>query len=524
MAEEKVLHMSSGPHVRSRLNTGSVMLGVIISLMPATIIGIWNFGPSALCTVLASVAAAVLTEYLFDRIVHKENTVKDGSAVVTGILLALVLPNGTPLYIPVIGAVFAILVVKCFFGGLGKNFMNPALAARCFLLISFGTQMTRYEIDGVSGATPLATLASGGNESLLNMFLGRTNGVIGCSILGLLIGGIFLLVIGGITWQIPVSVLASFTLFMAIFGGHGFSPVYLLQQICGGGVVMAAFFMATDPVTSPVAGRGQLLYGCLVGVLSGLFRVYGSSADSVSYAVIISNLFTPLIDMMPVPKPYAYRKRRAEEKKQEGKKTSFRFPRQAVILCVITLIAGLLLSTVYGMTKAQIALKQEEEKTASYKEVLPDAEKFDTGSDLKSAVSALDGKTYGTSFGKVTIDGAVEGKDSSGKSVGYVISVTSGDGFNGDISLSVGILTDGTVNGISFTTLNETAGMGMKAEEPAFKDQFAGKNVDSFVLNKQGGSTEDNQIDSISGASITSGAVVNAVNAAVDFYRNQIAK
>ena len=129
MAEEKVLHMSSGPHVRSRLKTSSVMLGVIISLMPATIIGIWNFGPSALGTVLASVVAAVLTEYLFDRIVHKENTVKDGSAVVTGILLALVLPNGTPLYIPIIGAVFAILVVKCFFGGLGKNFMNPALAA-----------------------------------------------------------------------------------------------------------------------------------------------------------------------------------------------------------------------------------------------------------------------------------------------------------------------------------------------------------------------------------------------------------
>lgn len=522
MAEEKVLHMSSGPHVRSRLKTSSVMLGVIISLMPATIIGIWNFGPSALGTVLASVVAAVLTEYLFDRIVHKENTVKDGSAVVTGILLALVLPNGTPLYIPIIGAVFAILVVKCFFGGLGKNFMNPALAARCFLLISFGTQMTRYEIDGVSSATPLANLAAGGNESLLNMFLGRTNGVIGCSILGLLIGGIFLWAIGGITWQIPVSVLASFTLFMAIFGGHGLSPVYLLQQICGGGVVMAAFFMATDPVTSPVAGRGQLIYGCLVGILSGLFRVYGSSADSVSYAVIISNLFTPLIDMMPAPKPYAYRKRHAAE--DAGQKKPFRFPKPALILCVITLIAGLLLSTVYGMTKAQIALKQEEEKTASYKEVLPDADKFSTGSDLKSKVAALDGKTYGTSFGKVTIDGAVEGKNSSGDTVGYVIAVTSGDGFNGDISLSAGILTDGTVNGISFTTLNETAGMGMKAEEPAFKDQFAGKNVDSFVLNKQGGSTEDNQIDSISGASITSGAVVNAVNAAVDFYRNQIAK
>ena len=337
-----------------------------------------------------------------------------------------------------------------------------------------------------------------------------------------MIGGIFLWAIGGITWQIPVSVLASFTLFMAIFGGHGLSPVYLLQQICGGGVVMAAFFMATDPVTSPVAGRGQLIYGCLVGILSGLFRVYGSSADSVSYAVIISNLFTPLIDMMPAPKPYAYRKRHAAE--DAGQKKPFRFPKPALILCVITLIAGLLLSTVYGMTKAQIALKQEEEKTASYKEVLPDADKFSTGSDLKSKVAALDGKTYGTSFGKVTIDGAVEGKNSSGDTVGYVIAVTSGDGFNGDISLSVGILTDGTVNGISFTTLNETAGMGMKAEEPAFKDQFAGKNVDSFVLNKQGGSTEDNQIDSISGASITSGAVVNAVNAAVDFYRNQIAK
>jgi RnfABCDGE-type electron transport complex G subunit len=278
---------------------------------------------------------------------------------------------------------------------------------------------------------------------------------------------------------------------------------------------MGAIFMATDPVTSPVTSTGQLLYGAAVGILSGVFRVYASSADSVSYAIIISNLLTPLIDEISVPKPYGYR---SQSHSTEKKK----IPKSAVILCVITLIAGVCLSGVYNLTKDNIEQQQMAANVASYQEVCPDASDFTYDDAITAAVDALGGEVYGTDFGKVYINEAVTGNDASGNVVGYVISVTSADGFDGNITLSLGISADGTVNGISFTELNETAGMGMRCAEAEFKDQFAGVNVEKFTLNKAGGSTADNEIDSVSGASISSGAVVNAVNAALDFYAANI--
>lgn len=241
----KLMNVSSSPHVRSKLTTRHVMCDVILALLPATVMGVYHFGISALVTILTSIAAAVLTEFLFDKATGRENTITDCSAIVTGLLLALCLPNGVPLYIPVLGSVFAILFTKCCFGGLGHNFMNPALSGRCFLLISFAGVMSTYTVDGVSSATPLADLASGNAVSLVQTFLGANNGVIGCSTAGLLLGGIYLLIVGGITWEIPVSVLVSFTAFIALFGGHGFDVQYLLMQLAGGGIVMGAFFMAT---------------------------------------------------------------------------------------------------------------------------------------------------------------------------------------------------------------------------------------------------------------------------------------
>lgn len=526
-------HISSSPHTRSRLSTGEVMYDVVIALLPATFAGVFNFGLHALLVILASVIAAVTGEFVFDYICHKENTIRDGSAVVTGLLLALCLPSGVPLYVPAVGAVFAVVVVKGMFGGLGKNFMNPALAARCFLLISFGTAMTSYEYDAVSGATPLADIANGQTVNVMKLFLGSTNGVIGCSVFALMIGGLYLWVIGGITWEIPFSVLVSFWLFIAIFGGHGFEPYYMAAQICGGGIVMAAFFMATDPVSSPMTGKGQLIYGCIVGVLAGLFRVFGSSADSVSYAVIISNLTVPLIDEFVIPKPYAYRDQSGakgmvfsdepEKTETKAEKKAFTFPKAAVILCVITVIAGFALSYVYSITKDAIAEQQLKKNIASYQEVLPDATNFTYDEAISQKVTDLGGETYGTDFGKSVINDVIVGTDDAGNVVGYVISVTSNDAYDGSLTLSAGISADGTLNGISFTELNETAGMGMRAEEPEFKDQFAGKNVEKFTLNKSGNSSSDDEIDTISGASTTSGAVVNAVNAALDFYRNNIA-
>ncbi len=511
----KLYNVSSSPHVRNKLTTEKVMLCVIIALLPTTLIGCFVHGLNAVITICASIVAAVLTEYIFDKITHKPNTVKDLSAVLTGLLLALVMPEGTSVVLPILGSVFAILVVKNLFGGLGKNFMNPALAGRCFLLISFGTAMTNYQLDAVSSATPLADLANGTAVDLLSVFLGTSNGVIGSSALGIIIGGIFLLIVGGITIEIPAAALISFTVFMGLFGGQGFDPEYLAIQLCAGGILLGAIFMATDPVTSPVTSNGQIVYGILVGVLSALFRVKGSSADSVSYAIIISNLCVPLIDQYIIPKPHGHRP-------PKEKSSGSRVPRSAVILCVITLIAGLALSGVFALTEDTIAEQEALAAAEAYKEVLPEADSFQTNDAMSAAIAELDGGVYGEDFGKVTINDAFEAVDASGNVVGYVISVTSGDGFDGDITLAVGFTTDGTITGLSFTTLTETAGMGMRVDEEAFKGQFVGRNVSSFTLNKAGGSTAEDEIDSVSGASISSGAVVNAVNAALDFFASNV--
>jgi RnfABCDGE-type electron transport complex G subunit len=254
-----------------------------------------------------------------------------------------------------------------------------------------------------------------------------------------------------------------------------------------------------------------------VGILSGVFRVYASAADSVSYAIIISNLTTPLIDEITVPKPYGYRSNAMGQEK-----SSKRIPKSAVVLCVITLIAGICLSGVYSLTKDTIEEQQLAANAASYKEVCPDAETFEYDDAISAAVEALGGEVYGTDFGKSYINDVFVGKDASGNVVGYVISATSADGFDGTITLSVGISTDGTVNGISFTELHETAGMGMLCGESDFKDQFNGRNVAQFTLNKSGGASSDEEINSVSGASVSSGAVVNAVNAVLDFYAANI--
>lgn len=505
----KLYNVSSCPHVRSRLTTGEVMYDVVLALMPAAFVGVWHHGFHALLVILVSVLSAVLTEFVFDYIAKRPNTLKDGSAVVTGLLLALCLPANVPLYIPYTGSLFAILVVKCFFGGLGHNFMNPALAGRCFLLISFSGIVTDFSVDGISSATPLADLAAGETVNITEMFLGFGNGVIGGSVAALMLGGLWLWVVGGITFEIPVAALVSFSAFMALFGGQGFDPLFLLAHLCGGGIVMGAVFMATDPVTSPVTSSGQLIFGALVGILSGIFRVFGSAADSVSYAIIIANLAVPLIDEISVPVPYGCREQKAEKKG---------IPKSAIILCVITLIAGVCLSGVYMLTKDTIEQQQMAANAASYKEVCPDAENFRYDDQISAAVAELGGEIYGTDFGKVYINEVAVGTDASENTAGYVISVTSGDGVEGNITLSVGISPDGTVLGISFTELNETAGLGSLCGEDEFKSQFAGVATDKFILNKSGGSTAENEIDSVSGASVSSGAVVNAVNAALDFF------
>ena len=509
---DNLYNISSCPHVRSKLTTQGVMTDVLIALLPTAILGVVFHGFQAFLVIALSMCSAVVTEYLFNVVTKRKQTIYDRSAMVTGLLLALTMPAKVPFYLPILGSVFAILVVKCLFGGLGHNIMNPALTGRAFLLISFGSMMTVYSVDGVSAATPLALQGQGQTVELLPILKGSASGVIGTAARGLILGGIYLLLRGGITWEIPTSMIATTWLFLLIFGGHGFAPSYILPQLFGGGLLMAAFFMATDPVSCPSTRDGQLVFGIFAGLLIGLFRVKGASPDSTPYAVLIADLVGPVIDDLIIPTPFGYRI------PKERKKA---IPKPVIILLVITLVAGLALSGVYVLTKDTIAENQALANKAALMEVLPEATDFVSDDDLQAKISAQ-GDTYGADFGGAKIESAAMGVDASGNSVGYAVTVFNSDSYDGGLTLVVGIREDGTVNSISFTELHDTAGMGMKCGDPEFRDQFNNVKVEKFTLNKAGGSTEDDVIDSVSGASVTSGAVVNAVNAALDFVSDRI--
>ena len=298
--------VSSNPHIRSKSTTSGIMLAVVMALMPATGFGIYNFGPRAISVILVTIAGTVLTEYLFG-LYRKKLTITDLSAVVTGLLLALNLPVSIPLWMAFLGGVFAILVVKMLFGGLGQNFMNPALGARCFLLISFPTAMTAFSCDAYSGATPLAALKAGETVNVFQMVIGRTGGTIGeTSVIALVIGACFLILLGVIDLRIPGSYIVSFVIFITIFGGHGFDPAYISAQLAGGGLMLGAFFMATDYVTRPITSKGQYVFGIFLGIMTGIFRIFGPGAEGVSYAIIIGNLLVPLIEKITKPVAFGY--------------------------------------------------------------------------------------------------------------------------------------------------------------------------------------------------------------------------
>ena len=318
---EQMLNVSSNPHVRDKMTTSRIMQLVALALLPTTLFGIWNFGFRALLVVLVTVASSVFFEWLYDRLMHKKNTINDFSAVVTGLLLALNMPPQIPLWMPVLGSAFAIIVVKQLFGGLGQNFMNPALAARCFLMISFAGKMTDFAvdklsgyhcIDTVTGATALAELKNSGftadSISVKNLFIGNIHGTIGeTSAIAILIGAVILLAFKVIDLKIPLTYIGSFAVFVILYmlgTGKGFDVNYLFSHLFGGGLMLGAWFMATDYVTSPITKKGQIVYGILLGCLTGLFRLFGGSSEGVSYAIIISNLLVPLIERVTLPKPF----------------------------------------------------------------------------------------------------------------------------------------------------------------------------------------------------------------------------
>ena len=320
---EQMLNVSSNPHVRDKMTTSRIMQLVALALLPTTLFGIWNFGFRALLVVLVTVASSVFFEWLYDRLMHKKNTINDFSAVVTGLLLALNMPPQIPLWMPVLGSAFAIIVVKQLFGGLGQNFMNPALAARCFLMISFAGKMTDFAvdklsgyhcIDTVTGATALAELKNSGftadSISVKNLFIGNIHGTIGeTSAIAILIGAVILLAFKVIDLKIPLTYIGSYAVFVILYmlgTGKGFDVNYLFSHLFGGGLMLGAWFMATDYVTTPITPKGQLLYGCCLGVVTAIFRLFGGSAEGVSYAIIFCNLLVPLIEK--VTKPVAFGK------------------------------------------------------------------------------------------------------------------------------------------------------------------------------------------------------------------------
>lgn len=314
-------NVSSSPHVRDNSSTANIMKDVCIAMIPTLAFGCFQFGLSALIVVISTVLACVLAEYLYEKFMKKPITIGDFSAVVTGLILALNMPPQIPVWMPILGGVFAIIVVKQLYGGLGQNFMNPALAARCFLLISFAGSMTNFsslamKYDSSSTPTPLAFLkAKGigealGQYDLINMFLGRIPGTIGeVSTIALLIGAIYLVVRKVISLRIPLIYIATVAIFVFVFGDH--NPTTVLYHIFGGGLIFGAFFMATDYVSSPVTKMGQVYFAIFIGILTGLFRLFGGNAEGVSYAIIIGNIVAPLLEKATLPKAFGREAKKA---------------------------------------------------------------------------------------------------------------------------------------------------------------------------------------------------------------------
>lgn len=305
----KMLNLSANPHVRDDITTSAIMRDVVIAMIPTALYGIAQWGFNAALVVVLTTLAAVLAEFVYEKLMKLPITIGDFSAAVTGLILALNCPPDIPAWIPVLGALFAIIVVKQLYGGLGCNFMNPALAARCFLLISFAGKMTSFTgvgVDATSSATPLALMKTAGEtQDLAAMFLGRIPGTIGeVSKLCLLIGALYLIVRKVISPKIPLIYIATVAVFTLIFGGRGFDLYYVACEICGGGLIFGAFFMATDYVTSPITPNGQIVFAIVLGLLTGIFRLFGGSAEGVSYAIILTNILVPTINKLTIPKAF----------------------------------------------------------------------------------------------------------------------------------------------------------------------------------------------------------------------------
>ena len=302
---ENKLHISVSPHIHSKRSTQKIMLDVLIALLPVTIAGVVIFGITSLAVIAVCVGVSVLSEFLFNLIVKKQQTISDLSPAVTGLLLALNLPANVPLWQAAVGSLFAIIIVKCLFGGIGRNVVNPAITARVFMLVAFSSlTQAAFPIDSTAGATPLALLAEDKTAvSLQDLFLGNVGGAIGetCSV-ALLLGGIYLLVKKVISWHIPVAFIG--TTFLFSLALHEFDFMFALSLVLSGGLLIGAIFMATDYVTSPTTPLGKLIFGIGAGLITVLIREWGIYPEGVSFAILIMNILNPYIDSLTARKMF----------------------------------------------------------------------------------------------------------------------------------------------------------------------------------------------------------------------------
>ena len=297
------LILSSSPHAHAKNSVHSMMRDVILALLPAAGCAVWFFGLRAVWLIATCIAASVVTEAVCRLAMKRENSIGDLSATLTGLLLALNMPPTAAWWLPVIGGVFAIVFVKMLFGGLGQNFMNPALAGRCFLVICFAARMTNFNYDGMTSATPLALIKAGNSVNVRDMVLGNIAGTVGeTSVIAIVAGACIMIGFGIIDLKIPASYLITFFIFMGLFAGHGWDMNYLTAQLAGGGLMLGAFFMATDYATCPITDKGKIVYGICLGIMTGIFRCFSSSAEGVSFAIIFCNLLVPLIEKYTLPK------------------------------------------------------------------------------------------------------------------------------------------------------------------------------------------------------------------------------
>ena len=316
---EKLI-VSSSPHISGKQSTASIMRDVLIALIPSVVAGTWVFGLRCLILVVISTLSAMAFESLWNLLMKKENTISDLSACVTGAMVALIVPPNVPLWIPVVGTLFAIIIVKCLFGGLGQNFLNPALCGRAFLVASWPVLTTVFTgigvelplfasvemTDAITGATPLyIAKTTGALVPYSDLYIGRVPGCIGeTSVIAIVIGAMYLVARRVITLHAPISYLASSALFGYIFGYNGYFTGDVYFTVFAGGIMFASFFMITDYVTTPAAKKGQIIAGIIAGFITVLIRVKGGYPEGVTYAILFVNVITPLIDKYITPKKY----------------------------------------------------------------------------------------------------------------------------------------------------------------------------------------------------------------------------